>query len=284
VVSIGCLLAAVALAFTQPASFSKFASPERHPGRPPAASAIAPEMSAMPHVETPTLTVDVENVPPGYIERGTAFSFGNHLWFTARHVATAGCDKVVFLDKGERIPGRVAFADPNADIAVLIAPDEDAPALLIEGAAVSDDEHAYAFGFPKGMLGGTEDMLLGRAELKLAGGLSGMAPVLAWTEVARYPVDLESIAGISGGPMIDASGKVVGIIVAASVRRGRNYTVAPEILEAIAQKFGASRNATPARDAITPPVALDRASQALSKDMRIAEIYCVPPPPAPPPS
>jgi S1-C subfamily serine protease len=278
VVSIGCLVAAIAFAFTQPASFRRSSPLERHPGQFPAAPA-APETSAMPHVATPTLTVDIENVPPGYLERGTAFSFGNHLWFTARHVATAGCDQVVFLDKDKRIPGRVAFADPDADLAVLIAPDEEAPALPIETAAVSDDEHAYAFGYPKGMLGGTEDMLLGRAELKLAGRLNGMAPVLAWTEVARYPDDLESIAGISGGPMIDASGKVIGIIVAASVRRGRNYSVAPEMIEAIAKKFGASRDATPARDALAPPVALDRAAEALSKNMRIAEIYCVPPRP-----
>ena len=233
----------------------------------------------MPRVSAPTLTVDVENVPAGYIERGTAFSFGNHLWLTARHVATAGCDKVVFNDNGERIPGRVAFADPNADLAVLIAPDENAPPLPIESAAVTDDEHAYAFGWPKGFLGGTEDMLIGRAEMKLAGRLSGMAPVLVWTEVARYPDDLESIAGISGGPMIDMNGKVIGIIVAASVMRGRNYTVAPEVLASIARRFNASRTATPASDAVAQPVALEHAAEALSKNMRIAQIYCVPPPP-----
>jgi len=72
----------------------------------------------------------------------------------------------------------------------------------------------------------------------------------------------------------------VGIIVAASVRRGRNYTVAPEILQKIDQELGldgAQLDPVPARDAVTQPVVLDHSATAMSKNARIALTYCIPP-------
>ncbi len=151
--------------------------------------------------------------------------------------------------------------------------------LPIEGADPSDDENAFAFGFPKGTLGATADQLMGRARMKLGGRLMGTAPVLTWAELQRYPDGFESLAGISGGPMIDENGNVIGIIVAASVRRGRNYTVAPEILRAAQSELGltgAQRGEIAARDVVTRPVSLDIAAHAMSKSDRIALTYCIP--------
>jgi hypothetical protein len=98
---------------------------------------------------------------------------------------------------------------------------------------------------------------------------------LAWVETKRYPDDIDSLAGISGGPMIDDD--VVGIMVAASVRRGRNYSVAPEILRAIEQQLGAEPRQKSVRDVLGKPVALDVAASKLSKSSRIAETCCIPP-------
>ena len=42
----------------------------------------------------------------------------------------------------------------------------------------------------------------------------------------------EFLGGLSGGPVYDATGRVRGVIVAESPRRGRIYTASPETLDA----------------------------------------------------
>jgi S1-C subfamily serine protease len=149
--------------------------------------------------------------------------------------------------------------------------------LPIEQSSPEEGQSAFAFGFPQGTLGGTQDTLLGRSHLRLGGHLSGTAPVLAWSETQRFPDSFDSLAGISGGPMLDENGNVIGIIVAASVRRGRNYTVAPEILLDIQRQLGTKPGQQPARDAILQPVSLETSANVLRQDSRIAQTYCIPP-------
>jgi serine protease Do len=225
-------------------------------------------------------TVDVEGIPVGMTARGTSFPLGHGLWLTARHVVGDDCEHIVLIIDGANVFATIKYLDPNADLAVLQTASVGMSALPIEEADPAEDESAYAFGFPKGMLGGTEDQLMGRARMKLGGRLMGTASVLTWIEVQRYPDNLESLAGISGGPMLDENGNVIGIIVAASVRRGRNYTVAPEILQKIEQELTSEAppsGTVPARDAVTEPVSLEHSANALSKNARIALTYCIPP-------
>lgn len=237
------------------------------------------------HVPSPSLdsdvfTVDVEGIPAGMTARGTSFPLGRGLWLTARHVVGDDCDKIVLIIDGTNVFANIKYLDPNADLAVLQTAAIAVPALPIEADDPAEDESAFAFGFPKGMLGGTEDQLMGRTHMKLGGRLMGTAPVLTWTELQRYPDNLESLSGISGGPMLDENGNVIGIIVAASVRRGRNYTVAPEILHKIESELGLVEprpEEMSARDAVTQPVSLNNSATALSKNARIALTYCIPP-------
>jgi S1-C subfamily serine protease len=179
---------------------------------------------------------------------------------------------------GRNVSASVKYLAPAADLAVLEAPGSGShTGLPIEQSPEGEVENAFAFGFPRGILGATEDELVGRAKLRLRGHLSGTAPVLAWTETKRYPDDIDSLAGISGGPMIDDSGNVIGNIVAASVRCGLNYTVAPEILREIAHQLGAQFGMSPARDLVSRPVSLASAADTLRRASRIAETYCIPP-------
>ena len=102
---------------------------------------------------------------------------------------------------------------------------------------------------------------MGRSRMQLSGEINGTGPVLTWAEVVRYPDDLPALSGMSGGPVFDEQGKIVGIMVAASVRRGRIHTVAPEILQATAQSFAltdASANAEPVSDVATPKRVAER--------------------------
>lgn len=243
-----------------------------------ATSDTAPAPPASP--ESDVFTVDIEGIPPGMTARGTSFPLGYGLWLTARHVVADDCAQIIMIINGANVAAKIKYLDPNADLAVLQTPTVPVQALPIEAADPAQDENAFAFGFPKGELGGTEDQLMGRTHMRLGGRLMGTAPVLTWAELQRYPDDLESLAGISGGPMLDENGNVIGIIVAASVRRGRNYTVAPEILLKIEQELAATEpqpDPMPARDIVTQPVALDKAATAMSKSTRIALTYCIPP-------
>lgn len=223
------------------------------------------------------IQVDVEQIPAGFSERGTAFPLGKGIWLTARHVAGDGCGQIILIVKGAKVPAELKYLDPNADLAVLQARSGSEAALPIERSTVRENESAFAFGFPQGYVGGTEDELMGRARLKLGGRLTGTAPVLAWVEIQRYPASIDSLAGISGGPMLDEKGNVVGIIVAASVRRGRNYTVAPEILREIQHELGLASNGIPIRGAVSEPVSLEASANALNESSTMAETYCVPP-------
>jgi serine protease Do len=233
-----------------------------------------------PSPDSDVFTVDVEGIPAGMTARGTSFPLGRGLWLTARHVVGDDCDKIVLIIDGMNVFAKIKYLDPNADLAVLQTAAIAVPALPIEAADPAEDESAFAFGFPKGMLGGTQDQLMGRTHMKLGGRLMGTAAVLTWTELQRYPDNLESLSGISGGPMLDENGDVIGIIVAASVRRGRNYTVAPEILHKIENELGLVESRPEqmsARDAVTQPVSLNNSATALSKNARIALTYCIPP-------
>jgi S1-C subfamily serine protease len=241
------------------------------------ADRIKPSM--VPTADLPLVDITTEKIPQGLTERGTSFYVGDDLWMSARHVLNDQCDRIIMIVDGKNVDAKIKYLDDGADFAVIRAQVPKAvPALPIETQEMEGDEAAYIFGFPQGILGATAGEYLGRTKLKLGGFVSGSASVLAWTEISRYPDNLDSIAGISGGPVINERGNVVGIIVAASVRRGRNYSVAPEILRKVAQQLLSTPKVdpTPVRNLVTPPVTLSASAEAMSKSARIVETYCIP--------
>ncbi len=227
----------------------------------------------------PLFNVNVEPFRPGMVALGTAFSVGRGVWLTARHVANRGCRQIVLVVDGVRTRAEIEFLHPDADLAVLRTAAHASVALPLATAALTEGETGYAFGFPGGNLGGTEDSLMGRTRMHLGGRLEGTGAVLTWAEIRRDPDALESLGGISGGPMFDETGAVVGIFVASSVRRGRDHTVAPEMFRDIpseASLFAAPAAAVPASEVTVPPVSLLGIAAALSRDSRIAKAYCLP--------
>jgi hypothetical protein len=241
------------------------------------ADTIQPSM--VPAADLPLVDITTEKIPQGLTERGTSFYVGNDLWMSARHVLNEECGRIIMIVDGKNVDAQIKYLDDGADFTVIRAQAPKAvPALPIETQEMETNGAAYIFGFPQGILGATAGEYLGRTRLKLGGFLSGTAPVLAWTETSRYPDNLDSIAGISGGPVINARGNVVGVIVAASVRRGRDYSVAPEILRKVAQQLIGTPDAelVPVRSLVTPPVTLSTSADAMSKSARIVETYCIP--------
>ena len=227
----------------------------------------------------PLFSVETESVPPGEIALGTSFPVAPGVWLTARHVANGDCQRVILIVNGRKVPAQIAYLHPQADLALLRTANASGPALLLETGAVEQGEIGYSFGYPKETLGATQDRLMGRARMQLSGEINGTGPVLTWAEIARYPNDLPALSGMSGGPVFDDQGKIIGIMVAASVRRGRVHTVAPEVLQATARSFGltdAAVNAAPVGEIAAQNVSLSATASALNKSSRIVPTYCVP--------
>ncbi len=148
----------------------------------------------------------------------------------------------------------------------------------LETGGLNTSDTGYSFGYPQEKLGATEDRLMGRSRMELNGELGGVGPVLTWAETQRFPDALPALSGMSGGPMLDENGKVVGIMVAASVRRGRVHSVAPEILQTTEQAFAldpasaGERGAGASRKSEGQSVSLgDAAGRAQRRSDRIVE-------------
>jgi hypothetical protein len=77
--------------------------------------------------------------------------------------------------------------------------------------------------------------------------------------------------------MLDENGRVVGVLVAATLRRGRLHTGAPELLRQVQREtalFGASPRSAPVAEVARHPAALGENATALSDSARIARVYC----------
>jgi putative serine protease PepD len=125
---------------------------------------------------------------------------------TAHHVVSDGGSISVLFADGTKTSATVAAADPKIDIATLTPtklPEVVVPATLGGGVAVGSD--VVAIGNPLGLRGSTTTGVvsgLNRTAKTKAGALSGLIQF----DAAVNP-------GSSGGPLLNAQGLVVGVVV-----------------------------------------------------------------------
>ncbi len=205
---------------------------------------------------------------------GTAFAITDDgWWLTARHVAH-GCD-AIWLQTAPRKGWRVAevHLHPNADLALLRTRTGRAPLSLAHGTPARGED-GFSLGYPQGRPGDVHARVLGQARLKSVGRYRINEPVLAWAEVSRRPGDLPALGGLSGGPMLDDQGRVVGVLVASSKRRGRVMTTAQaSIHELLAQYPEAQATA----GAVPRPIdgnSFTATGKTLRRDLTIAKVLC----------
>jgi len=248
----------------------------------PAPPPVTPERVRRPPLLQPAATdplfgVDVEVLKSGSVTLGTAFPVdARGVWLTARHAANASCQQLIMVVDGRRMPASIAFLHPDADLAV-VRTAKGAPAVPLSPGPLAIGDTGRSFGYPTGVLGATEDTLMGRTRMQLGGRLSGTGATLTWAEDRRFPDSLETLGGMSGGPMFDDAGRVVGIVVAASVRRGRVHTVAPEMLadaERASGLFTLHGADAGLREVAGHGDALPGAAAALEHAARIVKLYC----------
>jgi hypothetical protein len=110
--------------------------------------------------------------------------------------------------------------------------------------------------------------------LVMRGRRSRREAVLAWAEDDAAPSSSRNLAGLSGAPALDSHGRVIGVTIAQSRRRGRVYTTTPRALRAAL----ARAHITPATGAEAPAMSVgsySRISRDLRGDLRIVPVVCL---------
>jgi len=227
-----------------------------------------PELGPMLPSDSPRDELVIVDVAPLQSGTGTAFSINDDgLWLTARHVVDS-CHRV-----GIRIGlGRLVSVDAhiveNSDLAVLKTdwPRRPLPADLNSQRQIG--EIGYFFGFPQGEPGEVVGSLIARNRMKVRGRYTNDEAILAWSELGRSRNISGSLGGLSGAPVLDKDGEIIGVVSAESPRRGRVYSVAPRYLRGIITKAGKG----------IEPLSLETygvAADKLRRDRRIAQVICL---------
>jgi serine protease Do len=204
---------------------------------------------------------------------GTAFSVGDSgVWLTARHVLDGCRQAAVVVAEGRGVAARLRAVD--GDVAVLTT-EGGAPALPL---ALSGDLHrgqtGFHPGFPRGQPGEVASRLLGAQMMR--GRARGEQPqvLMAWSEIGRTDGIKGDLAGLSGAPVLDAAGEVVGLTVAQATRRGRLYATTPQTLRHALTAAGIPTVNAEAGQ----PIAVDnygRVADDLRRDLRVTQVVCL---------
>ena len=224
----------------------------------------------------------VIRTPPGAAtaEGGTAFSVSKDgVWLTARH-AVEGCRKVALMvNEGSGVVADV-HTDGSGDVAVLTTLG-GAPGLpLALTGPLHVGERGFHPGYPQATPGEVTTRLIGRQTLvirwpkRLRGARAEQ--VVAWAETGRTDGLTGDLAGLSGAPVLDEHGYVVGLTLAEAPRRARLYTAAPESLLRALRRLHLEPK--PGAAAEPQPFTVEnygRASDALRRALQVAPVRCV---------
>ena len=228
----------------------------------------SPELGPMLPSDSPRDEIILVDVAPSQSSVGTAFSINKKgLWLTARHVVD-GCDGVgLRIGLGRTISVKAQVVQ-NSDLAVLTSDWDRRPLPADLNSQRQVGEIGYFFGYPQGRPGEVVGSLISRGRMKVRGRYTNDEAVLTWSELGRSRNLTGSLGGLSGAPVLDKDGEVIGVITAEAPRRGRVYSVAPRYLRGIITEPGIG----------TEPLSLETyavSADKLRRDRRVAQVICL---------
>ena len=172
---------------------------------------------------------------------------------------------------------------PKDDLAVLITKGR-APALpLALSLPKQEGELAYHLGYAGATAGEAASRYLGPNTIRPEKRSTPERTVLTFAEVGRTEGLKGPLSSLRGAPALDLSGRVIGVTLDVSPRRGRIYTTTPKSLaDAVAlarsvQDPGQTKAQAPAF-AVGEPITVDnygRMGDTLRRDMRVVRVACL---------
>lgn len=170
---------------------------------------------------------------------GTAFAINQSgAWLTARHVVD-GCSRVgLAVGNGRMVRVDAVRTSRNTDLALLLTDRAPTALPLALDRELRIGEPGYHVGFPQGRSGEAISVLESRSNLVTRGRYAMEEPVLAWAEQERSDGIEGTLSGMSGGPVFNKDGAVVGVTVAESPRRNRIYTASPDSIRNFLEEQG----------------------------------------------
>ena len=168
----------------------------------PRGRAVAPQ--AGPGGKPPPLRPG-EEAPPQEVSSGTGFLVGGRQALTNFHVVRSCTGVRARNAQGREIPVSVRATDERQDLALLELGAEAGPPLAFRaGPVVRRGESVVTYGFPlAGVLSSGPTLTTGDISA-----LAGLAD-----NPAQFQISAPVQPGNSGGPLLDSSGNVVGVIV-----------------------------------------------------------------------
>jgi serine protease Do len=216
-------------------------------------------------------TIDVDPVVgPGAPKTATAFAVSAAgRWITASRPLARCAKAAILIGAGQALGAKVAAR--SGETALLVTRGAATALPLAPPQSVQAGERGFAVGWADGGPGEIALELVGRATLASEGHGRTREPVLAWALVGRTRGLSGVLEGLEGGPVLDAEGRVVGVLLKQERRRGRFYTTTPESLAALPLR--AQTEPAPGQPVTTANYG--RAADGLRRDLRVAQVRCL---------
>lgn len=226
------------------------------------------EMGPLLPSETPKDELIITQIDVPKSGSGTAFSISSTGgWLSARHVVDS-CDEVALkIGRNKVINARYEVFEEN-DLALLQTEWKRNPIPNDVQSRRQVGELGYFMGFPQGQAGEAVGRLIARNRMLVRGRYTSDEGVLAWAEIGRTNGLKGSLGGLSGAPVLDQDGEIIGVVTAENPRRGRIYSVAPEAL----RPFFLENSVKP------DPIRLENyglMADKFRRDRRIAQVFCL---------
>lgn len=208
---------------------------------------------------------------------GTAYAVSSDLWMTAAHVVR-DCDSLALVvGPRQGIRPKSVWVHPDYDLALIETKPLGQPVLAPATIRPRRGDEGFHIGYPGGKPGDIVSRKMTEGQMHTRGAIERLEPIDIWAERARFPESLTTLGGISGGPVFNDRGEVVGSTVAGTVRRGRAYTTPMTSLQDMLDRAGKAWQQQPNEPAITRPLsesAIVTAGNSLREKLAVVQLYC----------